>query len=88
MIRPASTSVMVTVVCSGTGQPPGAGQGPRLAFQALVGAARAIGIHPRTLTKYVTHGKVRPTLRLPSGQMRWDLEDLKAQLGGFDDRAD
>ena len=48
-------------------------------------AARAIGIHPRTLTKYVSQGKVRPTLRLPSGQMRWDLDALKAQLGALND---
>jgi excisionase family DNA binding protein len=50
-------------------------------------AARALGIHPRTLTKYVSQGKLRPTLRLPSGQMRWDLEALKRQLGdmGEDD---
>ena len=47
-------------------------------------AARAIGIHPRTLTKYVSQGKIRPTLRLPSKQMRWDLEDLKAQLRAMD----
>jgi predicted site-specific integrase-resolvase len=52
-------------------------------------AARAIGIHPRTLTKYVTQGKVRPTLRLPSGQMRWDIDELKAQLRALDaDRPD
>jgi predicted site-specific integrase-resolvase len=43
-------------------------------------AADAIGISPKTLQRYVTEGKVRPTLRLPSGQMRWDLDELKHQL--------
>jgi predicted site-specific integrase-resolvase len=43
-------------------------------------AADAIGISPKTLQRYVTEGKIRPTLRLPSGQMRWDLEHLKDQL--------
>jgi predicted site-specific integrase-resolvase len=48
-------------------------------------AAEAIGISPRTLQRYVTEKKVRPTLRLPSGQMRWDLDDLKNQLREKDD---
>jgi predicted site-specific integrase-resolvase len=43
-------------------------------------AADAIGISPRTLQRYVKDKKVRPSLRLPSGQMRWDVEDLKHQL--------
>ncbi|MCO1655538.1 helix-turn-helix domain-containing protein [Pseudonocardia humida] len=51
-------------------------------------AARALGIHPKTLSKYVSDGKLRPTLRLPSGHMRWDLEALKAQLRDMDDPDD
>jgi predicted site-specific integrase-resolvase len=51
-------------------------------------AARALGIHPKTLTKYVTQGKVRPTLRLPSGQMRWDLDALKEQLRALNETDD
>jgi excisionase family DNA binding protein len=43
-------------------------------------AADAIGISRQTLQRYVREKKVRPTLRLPSGQMRWDLDDLKNQL--------
>jgi excisionase family DNA binding protein len=43
-------------------------------------AADAIGISNQTLQRYVKEKKVRPTLRLPSGQMRWDLDDLKHQL--------
>jgi predicted site-specific integrase-resolvase len=48
-------------------------------------AARAIGISLQTLQRYVREGKVRPTLRLPSGQMRWDLDALKRQLDFNDD---
>jgi excisionase family DNA binding protein len=43
-------------------------------------AAEVMGISPRTLQRYVTEGKVRPSYRLPGGQMRWDLDDLKQQL--------
>jgi predicted site-specific integrase-resolvase len=43
-------------------------------------AAEAIGISQQTLQRYVKQEKVRPTLRLPSGQMRWDLDALKRQL--------
>jgi predicted site-specific integrase-resolvase len=46
--------------------------------------ARLLGIHPRTLTKYVRQGKVKPTMRLPSGQMRWDLDDVRRQLAELD----
>jgi hypothetical protein len=34
----------------------------------------------------VADGKIKPTLRLPSGHMRWELDDLKAQLRALDDR--
>jgi len=47
-------------------------------------AADAIGIARTTLSRYVKEQKLRPTLRLPSGHMRWDLEDLKAQLRALD----
>lgn len=45
-------------------------------------AADAIGINYKTLQRYVREGRVIPTIRLPGGQMRWDLEDLKDQLRG------
>ncbi len=45
-------------------------------------AADAIGIALKTLQKYVREGRVVPTIRLPGGQMRWDLDDLKDQLRG------
>ena len=45
-------------------------------------AADAIGIALKTLQKYVREGRVVPTIRLPGGQMRWDLDNLKDQLRG------
>lgn len=51
-------------------------------------AADVIGINRKTLSKYVSQGKVRPTLRLPSGHMRWEIDDLKAQLRALDARDD
>lgn len=47
-------------------------------------AARGIGIAGSTLAKYVREGKIKPTIRLPSGHLRWDLDDLKAQVRGMD----
>ncbi len=47
-------------------------------------AADSIGISRTTLARYVADGKLRPTLRLPSGHMRWDPEDLRAQLRAMD----
>jgi predicted site-specific integrase-resolvase len=47
-------------------------------------AADTIGIARTTLSRYVAEGKLRPTLRLPSGHMRWDPEDLRAQLRALD----
>ena len=43
-------------------------------------AAEIIGVSVRTLQRYVTEGRMRPTYRLPGGRMRWDLDDLRAQL--------
>jgi predicted site-specific integrase-resolvase len=47
-------------------------------------AADSIGISRKTLARYVADGKIRPTLRLPSGHMRWDPDDLRAQLRALD----
>lgn len=47
-------------------------------------AAHGIGIAGSTLAKYVREGKIKPTIRLPSGHLRWDLDDLKAQLRDLD----
>jgi predicted site-specific integrase-resolvase len=49
-------------------------------------AARVVGIHRKTLSGYVGRGLIKPTLRLPSGHMRWDVDDLKRQLRELDER--
>lgn len=49
-------------------------------------AAKALGISHRTLNHYVQTGILRPTLRLPGGQLRWDLDDLWDQLQALDER--
>lgn len=43
-------------------------------------AARALGISPRTLQRYVRNGLVTPEITLPSGQYRWDVAKLRAQI--------
>ena len=43
-------------------------------------AARALGISARTLQRYVSDGVITPTLRLPSGRYRWDVEALRRQI--------
>ncbi len=51
-------------------------------------AAKAIGIGRGTLAGYVRRGWVRPYLTLPSGQHRWKLDDLVAQLRALRERDD
>lgn len=51
-------------------------------------AAREIGIAGKTLSKYVRDGKIKPTFRLPSGHLRWDIEHLKTQVRALDGPAD
>jgi excisionase family DNA binding protein len=43
-------------------------------------AARLIGVHPTTLTRWTEAGKVTPALTTAGGHFRWDLDDLKRQL--------
>jgi DNA-binding transcriptional MerR regulator len=43
-------------------------------------AARELGVSRRTLSRYASEGILRPTMVLPSGHMRWDLDDLRRQL--------
>lgn len=43
-------------------------------------AARALGISARTLQRYVRAGTVTPEVTLPSGQYRWDVVKLRAQI--------
>ncbi len=54
----------------------------RLGLLTTREAADAIGINYKTLQRYVREGRVVPTIRLPGGQMRWDVDGLKDQLRG------
>jgi 8-oxo-dGTP pyrophosphatase MutT (NUDIX family) len=44
-------------------------------------AADAIGVGISTLQAWAASGRVTPAWRTPGGQARWDLDDLKRQLG-------
>ncbi len=44
-------------------------------------AADAIGVGVSTLQAWAASGRVTPAWRTPGGQARWDLDDLKRQLG-------
>lgn len=37
-------------------------------------------MHRRTLARYAERGLLIPTLVLPSGHLRWNLDDLRRQL--------
>jgi predicted site-specific integrase-resolvase len=43
-------------------------------------AAKYLGINRTTLGRYARDGLLTPTLVLPSGHLRWNLEDLRQQL--------
>jgi predicted site-specific integrase-resolvase len=45
-----------------------------------VAAAAAIGVSYRTMLRYIADGRLRPTVTLPSGTYRWDLDALRRQL--------
>ena len=48
-------------------------------------AARALGVSPRTLQRYVKNGQVTPEITLPSGQYRWNVAKLRRQIGIAED---
>lgn len=43
-------------------------------------AARAVGISRRTLADYVRRGLVTPTITLPTGDYRWNIDELIEQF--------
>ena len=44
-------------------------------------AAAALSVHVRTLQKWAREGQVKAAFRTPGGDYKWDLADLRAQLG-------
>jgi predicted site-specific integrase-resolvase len=43
-------------------------------------AADFLGIDRRTLGRYARTGLLKPTVVLPTGHLRWDLDDLQRQM--------
>jgi predicted site-specific integrase-resolvase len=43
-------------------------------------AAAHLGISRGTLARYARDGLLRPTLKLPTGHLRWSLDDLRRQM--------
>jgi predicted site-specific integrase-resolvase len=43
-------------------------------------AAKFLGIDRTTLARYARDGLLRPTIVLPSGHLRWSIEDLRRQM--------
>ena len=39
-----------------------------------------LGVSRRTLARYAERGQLVPTLVLPSGHYRWELDDIRRQL--------
>jgi DNA-binding transcriptional MerR regulator len=46
-------------------------------------AARLLGLNPRTLARYVDRGWITPDLTLPTGQYRWNVENLRKQINAI-----
>ena len=51
-------------------------------------AAAHLGIDRRTLATYARRGLLRPTVTLPTGHHRWDLEDIQRQLRELRERGE
>jgi DNA-binding transcriptional MerR regulator len=43
-------------------------------------AARAVGVHLRTLQRWVKEGLIEPDVVTPGGHMRWDVQRLLRQI--------
>jgi excisionase family DNA binding protein len=43
-------------------------------------AAEHLGISRGTLARYARNGILRPTVVLPTGHLRWSLDDLRRQM--------
>ncbi|WP_445942252.1 helix-turn-helix domain-containing protein [Pseudonocardia sp. T1-2H] len=48
-------------------------------------AARAIGVHQTTLSRWVKAGYVKPAQKTIGGHMRWDLDALREQVAQLTD---
>lgn len=48
-------------------------------------AARALGVHYSALSRWTKAGKVKPASRTAGGHLRWNVDELRRQLGLVDD---
>lgn len=46
-------------------------------------AARALTVHPTTLTRWWREGIVKPAAVTAGGHARWDVESLQAQIRAY-----
>jgi DNA-binding transcriptional MerR regulator len=42
--------------------------------------ARALGLSPRSIQRYVTAGLITPEFVTPGGHYRWDVDNVRQQL--------
>jgi DNA-binding transcriptional MerR regulator len=47
-------------------------------------AAKRLGVARGTLGAYARRGLLKPTLKLPTGQLRWTMNDIRRQLAELD----
>jgi DNA-binding transcriptional MerR regulator len=50
--------------------------------------AKELRLSVKTVQRYQRQGKIQPKFTLPSGQHRWDLEDVLEQLRALRRQAD
>jgi DNA-binding transcriptional MerR regulator len=50
--------------------------------------AKELRLSVKTVQRYQRQGKIRPKFTLPSGQHRWDLDDVLEQLRALRKRSD
>ncbi|MCD2191655.1 MerR family transcriptional regulator [Actinomycetospora soli] len=43
--------------------------------------ARALGVDPRTVQRWHASGAIRPAWTTPGGWHRWNIDDVRRQLG-------
>jgi predicted site-specific integrase-resolvase len=53
---------------------------PREELVTTSQAAKFLGINRGTLARYARDGLLKPTIVLPTGHLRWSIEDLRRQM--------
>jgi DNA-binding transcriptional MerR regulator len=50
--------------------------------------ARALGLSPRSIQRYVTDGLITPDFTTPGGHYRWNVDRVREQLRALPGRGD